>query len=125
LLQNEHLPLAEINKRLRGLNQDDVRRLVEEGRKKSDGPRDSALDYIRGVLNQAPSTAAPMRTATSPWANMLSAPAEPPLSRSQWERIDLGEGMELQVRRPLTRPQQRKLEKLLDAARTILGEPEV
>jgi hypothetical protein len=125
LLQHEHLPLAEINKRLRGLNQDDVRRLVEEGKKKSTAPRDSALDYIRGVLNQAPSSSAPMRMATTPWANMVSPPAEPTLSRSQWERIDLGEGMELQVRRPLTRPQQRKLEKLLDAARTILGEPEV
>jgi hypothetical protein len=66
-----------------------------------------------------------MRMATTPLANMVSPPAEPTLSRSQWERIDLGEGLELQVRRPLTRPQQRKLEKLLDAARTILGEPEV
>jgi DNA-binding transcriptional MerR regulator len=124
LLQNEHLPLAEINRRLRRLSGDDVRRLVE-GKKGSDAPRGSALDYIRGVLNQEPARATAMRAATTPSPDPDGSPSETVLGRSQWERIDLSESIELNVRRPLTRPQQRKLEKLLNAARAIFEEPDI
>jgi DNA-binding transcriptional MerR regulator len=123
LLQNEHLPLAEINRRLRSLSGDQIKALVEERRKVTSPSKGSALEYVRSVLNQEPRRATPMRPA----ALLGAAPeprAEPALGRSQWERIDLGEGLELNVRRPLTRQQQRKLEKLLAAAREILEEPE-
>ena len=45
--------------------------------------------------------------------------------RSQWERIALGPNVELQVRRPLSRVENRALEQLLEAARALFeGEPE-
>jgi DNA-binding transcriptional MerR regulator len=124
LLQNEHLPLAEINRRLRGLSGDDVRNLVEKRRKEPAPARGSALQYVRGILNQA----APDPAREPP---LLAALKSPPArergdagpGRSQWDRVQLGEGLELHVRRPLTRQQQRKLEKLLAAAREILEDP--
>jgi DNA-binding transcriptional MerR regulator len=124
LLQNEHLPLAEINRRLRSLSGDQIKALVEERRRVSSPSKGSALDYVRSVLNQEPRSSMPMRPAAMMLDAALEPRAEPALGRSQWERIDLGEGLELNVRRPLTRQQQRKLEKLLAAAREILEEPE-
>jgi DNA-binding transcriptional MerR regulator len=113
LLQNEHLPLAEINRRLRRLSGADVRALVDERRRVRDTSQGSALDYVRKVLNKAPvPSAAPVEPAI-----------EPGLGRSQWDRIDLTDGLELNVRRPLTRQQQRHLDKLLAAAREIFAEP--
>jgi DNA-binding transcriptional MerR regulator len=136
LLQNEHLPLAEINRRLRGLSSDDVRALVEERRQVRESAHGSALDYIRSVLKQPPDRIAATRLPASsrsagsagsafpePRASARSAFPEPraetTLGRSQWERIDLSEGIELHVRRPLTRQQQRKLDRLLVVAREI------
>ena len=125
LLQNEHLPLAEINRRLRALSTVDVRQLVEARKKTTGPPRGSALDYVRSILNQ-PVTETPHEPAVH--ALMGSPPVagrgEPSRGRSQWERVDLSEGLELHVRRPLTRQQQRKLEKLLLAAREIFEAPE-
>jgi DNA-binding transcriptional MerR regulator len=125
LLQNEHLPLAEINRRLRGLSSDDVRALVEERRQVRESAHGSALDYIRGVLKQPPDRIAATRlpassrSAGSAGSAFPEPRAETTLGRSQWERIDLSEGIELHVRRPLTRQQQRKLDRLLVVAREI------
>jgi hypothetical protein len=58
-------------------------------------------------------------------AYRLRAPAIEPGSapaRSQWERFTLAEGIELHVQRPLERLQQRRLERLISAARQIFGE---
>ena len=122
LLQAQHLPLAEINRRLRGLGGEEVRALVEEREKAGSSPKGSALEYVRSILNQEPHSP----TSVRPSATLLSAVSEPRaelhLGRSQWERLDLGEGLELNVRRPLTRQQQKRLEKLLAAAREILDE---
>ena len=52
----------------------------------------------------------------------VSAPAV--AERSQWERYTLADGMELHVRRPLSRVEQRRLDKLMAAARTILTDRE-
>jgi hypothetical protein len=52
------------------------------------------------------------------------APAAPLQGRSQWERIQLDDGIELHVRRPLTRHQQRLLDKLLAEVRRIFEEPD-
>jgi DNA-binding transcriptional MerR regulator len=114
LLQNEHLPLAEINRRLRKLTGAEVRSLIDERRRVRDTPQGSALDYVRKVLNNAPvPSAAPLEPAIEPSS----------FGRSQWDRIDLADGLELNVRRPLTRQQQRQLDKLLAAAREIFAEP--
>jgi hypothetical protein len=43
-------------------------------------------------------------------------------SRSQWDRIELADDVELHVRRPLSREQNRLVERLLEAARRIFQE---
>jgi DNA-binding transcriptional MerR regulator len=123
LLQNEHLPLAEINRRLRSLSGDDVRALLEERKRVRDPSKGSALDYIRSILKPQPAQAASDRSLLTSQAASQEARVEAGLGRSQWERIDLADGLELNVRRPLTRQQQRKLEKLLTSAREIFEEP--
>src|SRR5690349_6658849 len=47
-LQNEHLPLAEIRRRLDGLGEDEIRELA--GMTGPEPPSDSALEYLRSVL---------------------------------------------------------------------------
>ena len=56
-------------------------------------------------------------------AGSRHAPAAEP-SRSQWERYTLTDGIELNVRRPLARTEQRMLTRLLDAARKIFDTAE-
>ena len=123
-LQNEHLPLAEINRRLRGLGAEQVRSLLEERQKAAESSRGSALDYVRSLLNHEPRIGRDLPSEPSLPHLSPEPRAEPALGRSQWERIDLSDGLELNVRRPLTRQQQRKLEKLLAAAREIFAEPD-
>ena len=80
----------------------------------------SALDYIRSVLAES-KTAAPadMRRTTAATTAPAAAPA-----RSQWERYTLADGMELHIRRPLSRVEQKQFEKLMAAARTVFSETE-
>ena len=110
-LQREHLPLAEIRRRIDGLSSADIRRLATQSPKRA--ASSSAAAYIRQVLSEA-----------SP--NFVArATAEPSAtSRSQWERISLAPDVELHVRRPLAREQNRKVERLLEAARAIYKENE-
>lgn len=139
LLQKQHLPLAEIAKRTRGLSDEQVTALIAETKQRRAESKGSALDYIRGVLAEpAASPLAERRTEalgrsrfdalSAPnaildvgpsWLSRASAPA-----RSQWERYTLVDGMELHIRRPLSRVEQRQLEKLMAAARAIFNESE-
>ena len=109
-LQREHIPLAEIRKRLEVLDDASVRRLVATppARKPS-----SAVDYVRAVLG-AGTGQAPSRRREEP---ATLAP-----HRAQWERITLAPDVELHVRRPLTREQNRRVEKLLAVARQTFAE---
>jgi len=133
LLQNQHLPLAEIAKRLKGLTDEQVGALLAESRRERQSTtHKSALEYIRGVLAEGSAPAVgrsgipavasrwplPGRSQQAPPG--LSSPAAEPV-RSQWERLMLIDGIELHVRRPLSRVQQRQLDKLMAAARTIFG----
>ena len=144
LLQKQHLPLAEIARRLKGLSDEQVRELLDETKARRASQGGSALDYIRHVLQDQSakrSDASDMvpaflrrdggamharlsgaAAAASPAGG--AAAAEP--SRSQWERYTLTDGIELNVRRPLARSEQRRLTRLLDAARRIFhtGEEE-
>lgn len=110
-LQREHLPLAEIRRRLESLGDAEVRRLLEA----PEPPRSSAVDYVRQVLRE------PGRPS---FLAARSAPPEPApaAERSQWERIALGPDLELHVRRPLSRMQNKLVDKLLDYARRLLEE---
>jgi hypothetical protein len=51
-------------------------------------------------------------------------PKPPPITRSQWERLTLAPDVELHVRRPGTREENRRIERLLEAARGIFNEEE-
>lgn len=110
-LQREHLPLSEIRRRLESLGDEEVRRLIEEP---ASSARSSAVDYVRSVLREPP-----LLLATA-----MAAPSEVPAApdRSQWDRITLATDLELHVRRPLSRAQNKMVEKLLDYARRLLEE---
>jgi DNA-binding transcriptional MerR regulator len=155
-LQREHLPLAEIRKRLDALDDDGVRdALVGAGGVRGET---SALDYVRDLLARQS-----LRTAESPPAAAGAAPSAPVASssaaphggaqklspvagaftrmlgaarppdagfvqqstrstRSTWERIPIAPDVELHVRRPLSREQNRQVERLLEAARDLFAE---
>ena len=134
LLQKQHLPLSEIAKRTKGLTDGQVDALLAETKQRRTEARGSALDYIRGVLAEpriqrieslgSAQTMPAMPSSTQPSAqHSSSAPPAAP-GRSQWERFTLADGMELHVRRPLSRLEQRHLDKLMAAARKIFDESE-
>lgn len=136
LLQREHLPLAEISRRIKGLSDTEVEALVDEARGRRDATAGSALDYIRGVLSgEATPRPQALSVASAPPAvgmaregrddiEALRTPPPPALDRSQWERFTLADGVELHVRRPMPRLQQRRLERLLASAREIFDPEE-
>ena len=138
-LQGEHLPLAEIRRRLDDLAEDEIRDLA--GSRDPAPPTGSALDYLRTVLGDGPggrpSRAPFMRSAAAghsppdePFAEPHLAarepdpaePAIPPLERSQWERIALASDIEFHIRRPLSRAQNKQVDRLVAIARELLEE---
>jgi DNA-binding transcriptional MerR regulator len=159
-LQSEHLPLAEIRRRLDGLDDDEIRDLA--GSREPLPPTGSALDYLRSVLGgslgarspalsrvtpgipptiriqaepaSAPVAAVPARTTApdavaerldEPYGSTpATAPATPgqPIERSQWERIVLAPDVELHIRRPLSRAQNKQVDRLVTIARELLEE---
>lgn len=125
-LQRDHLPLAEIRRRLEELEPEAIRELVERGTERSAG---DAWDYIKSVLSEgAPMLASHRVQEPGPTGVELeknsygTVKARKSLTRSQWERIPLGPDVELHVRRPLAREQIKQVERLLEAARHIFEE---
>ena len=146
-LQRQHLPLAEIRRQLLELSATDVRRLLKSHSEV--GRPSSALDYIRslGAARVGPSASVSMLAGNPsqpipefspvhpmevppPAAPMpppeWKAPDRPPPrgspDRSSWERIHLSPDIELHVRRPLTRDQNRQLDLLVAFAHQLLSE---
>lgn len=114
-LQGEHLPLAEIRRRLETLDETEIRDLAGNGTPAP--PIDSALDYLRSVLGVGEGPIPPHALAKAP------PPAEPapqPVERSQWERIVLAPDIELHIRRPLARAQNKQVDRLVTIARELL-----
>jgi DNA-binding transcriptional MerR regulator len=132
-LQREHLPLAEIRARLAALTDGDA---IAQAEGPAELPADSALDYIRGVLGGGVLRASPgtMQKAAPPAGAVMSlappamdvaAPeVEAPAAsdRSHWERYTLAPDVELHVRRPLTRSQNRAVARLVETAHQLLEE---
>jgi DNA-binding transcriptional MerR regulator len=125
-LQREHLPLAEIRKRLEELGSKEIRMLLERSPER---PRKDAREYIRGVL----SGGEPMMrslAAREPAAGLFEEPRDHlhrskpwgPRPRGQWDRISLTPDIELHIRRPQSREQNRQIERLMEAARHIFEE---
>lgn len=184
-LQEQHLPLAEIRRRLAELTDAEVASFVESPPEPALGITSSALDYVRAVLGTEPALALPPAAAATPPASaaapssaatleprptragqgrpgpallrralnsparLLSEPSAMPLmrdaaptdrmgssppsppspsteppgpERSSWERLALGPNVEIHVRRPLSRPEQRRVERLITIARQVLKE---
>jgi DNA-binding transcriptional MerR regulator len=177
-LQLQHLPLAEIRRRLAELTDPEVAGLVAAGDVAPVAPTTSALEYVRTLLGGpvaqspiplpiAPPTPAPLARPSllsrasparmgmdSAVPTMPAAPAAPSVTnvfvreahasvvapvattttttpaaaepagpeRSQWERLELSPDIELHVRRPLSRLEQRRVERLITIARQVLKE---
>ena len=132
LLKKQHLPLAEIGKRLKGLTDDEVGLLLKEAKARPRTQGGSALEYVRGVLGEQKAPASEFRAALHAprmWMNALPSPSSAFMTRSgvepgrsQWERFTLTDGIELHVRRPLARSAQRQLDTILAAARGVFGD---
>lgn len=120
-LQQLHLPLAEIRKRLESINDSSLQSLIAQ----KAAPRASSVaDYVRGVLgaNVSPkgggASAGKVTTKTAHAATPVRA------ERSQWDRIAISEDVEIHIRRPLTRDDNRRVERLIDEAKRIMsGQP--
>jgi DNA-binding transcriptional MerR regulator len=130
-LQREHLPLAEIRRRLEDLDDDSVRALLERPQPPDPSSATSAVDYVRAVLG-SPGPAVGARPPASSRSAGSPLPAGPgpatpprPPDRAQWERIALTPDIELHVRRPLSREDNRRVEKLLEEAHAIFKEEEI
>jgi DNA-binding transcriptional MerR regulator len=129
LLQRQHLPLAEIRRQLEELDDAGVR-MALSAVPDAEPRRGSALEYVRERLARyegRPGQGVPSEGSTMfPTARLLRDPESvkpsKPAARSTWERIPLAPDVELHVRRPLSREQNRFVERLLEAARHLSPE---
>ena len=125
-LQREHLPLGEIRRRLESLSPEEITDLLA---REPERPKTDAAEYIRGVLSEGSATlfADPSTGKAQPPPAALrrdprgAGPWKAP-ERAQWDRITIAPDVEVHVRRPLTREQNRQVERLLEAARDIFEE---
>jgi DNA-binding transcriptional MerR regulator len=128
-LQAEHLPLSEIRKRLEAMTPDDIESVVASAPASA---MDSALDYLdhllvdRSAQEAQPAVLLRSVAPAQAWEPRppSAAPVEPSqtIERSQWDRIQLDPDVELHVRRPLSRIQNKRVERLVELARQILQE---
>jgi DNA-binding transcriptional MerR regulator len=117
-LQEQHLPLAEIRSRIEGMDDADIAAALGTGHGVAEAS--SALDYIRSLTNRPP---APIPMAAAPAAPYPSQAPEPPGPiRSTWERVSLTPDVELHIRRPLGRIDNKRVERLITIARELLKE---
>ena len=122
-LQADHLPLAEIRSRLDGLADDHVEEALADA--SSEPSAGSALDYIRALKGSGSATRsdpAPMPLSASSMPAPPSASGSPGPERSQWDRVAIGTDVEIHIRRPLGRRDQKQVERLIKIAREMLEE---
>ncbi len=132
-LQDQHLPLAEIRSHIESMGDADVAAAVDASHGVAEVS--SALDYIRSLHHPpAPlARAAPRASSRAPMptpspappipANTGASAQEPPMAtRTTWERIALGPDIELHVRRPLGRLDNKRVERLITIAREMFEE---
>jgi len=124
-LQAEHLPLAEIRKRIASMTPDEIEAALAGGPDRAPG---SALDYLDQVMGGHAVRESPMlfavaaQPAAPPLGRVVFSTPAPTAERSQWDRIQLDPDVELHVRRPLSRIQHKRVERLVELARQILEE---
>lgn len=112
VMKREHLPLAEIRRRLEGLDDAGVAQAVAELYR----PRESAAEYARALLFP---NAMLHYTKPTPAA---SFGAYGPRGRATWERIEIAPDIELHVRRPLSRYENKRLEQAIDHLTRFLND---
>lgn len=143
-MRDAHLPLAEIRKRLAAMSDAEVVELSAEAGEPE--PVGSALDYVRSALagggtsqtalfEALPSepdaddlgSRTPLRQTVS--IGIPAPPSMPPPAdattfgqRSQWERVAITPDIELHIRRPLSRRDNKMVERLIAFARQLQGE---
>jgi DNA-binding transcriptional MerR regulator len=120
-MQAAHLPLAEIRQQLRLAP---PRFPAPAAQAPAPSPSE-AIDYIQGVLGRRSADSLPRVAASLPMpAPPQSQPTvqSEPSTRSQWERISLDPDVELHVRRPLTRQNTKRVERLITIARQLFEE---
>jgi DNA-binding transcriptional MerR regulator len=128
-LQREHLPLAEIRRRLEAMDEAAVRQAMIEPPPQPARPS-AALSYLHDVLGDsdafAEGTVARAQVHEPPPVSDFFAEADPVVrrrpDRTMWERVALSPDIEFHIRRPLTRDQNRKVDRIIDTARHLLEE---
>jgi DNA-binding transcriptional MerR regulator len=84
------------------------------------------LPFVARLRESTAEPAMPLATAALPAAFDAATPSDEPaprpIERSQWERLSLGPNLELHVRRPLSRLEQKRVERLITIARQVLKE---
>jgi DNA-binding transcriptional MerR regulator len=115
-LQDAHQPLAVIRTRLAGLDPAGVAQSLAEWEGEIHTEPRTAADYVRRVMAQA--SQGETITEMPPTHGTAEASPRTP-TRSTWERITVHPDIELHVRRPLARADQRRLEALLEQAKRL------
>lgn len=119
-LQDAHQPLAAIRAQLDQLDDAGVAQALAGAETPAAPPATtSARDYVSQILSAPPTTSHAEQVARVLTTSRASEPMG--LSRSHWERLTLQPGLELHVRRPLSRADQRRLEALLNYARDLFA----
>jgi DNA-binding transcriptional MerR regulator len=134
LLQARHIPLHEIAQNLATLDDAAIAAAVATSAREVPAPG-TAADYLRGLLESGVGGASGRTGAKRPAAAAPRSPLPPtsvaePVAgdstgarrREHWEHIALTDDVMLQVRRPLSRELNRRIERLIAAARRILDD---
>ena len=146
-LQRRDIPLAKIRAVLEGLDDEGVEQQLASlqtppdhgtlgrvalGRDSPDPATAStaapAVDYIRAVLAGRPGRLAdqtladPGPPASGPATAPLPGPPPAQMTRSQWERLPLSSDVELHIRRPLSRHQNKQVDRLVTFATELFEE---
>ena len=117
-LQAAHLPLATIRAQLRSMGAQDIADSIQQSHPHR--VSESAVDYIRGVLG-APTPAAPA-SLPAPAAQSVPPLTPEPDLRSQWDRVGITPDIEIHIRRPMTRTDQKRVYRLIGYARQLFRE---
>ena len=115
-LQAAHLPLADIRRQLQATPPREFARLAEATAQ----DQSTAVDYIHQILARRPLPAPASLPASAPAPPAQPTPPEP--ERSQWDRVAITPDIELHIRRPLTRGDNKRVNRLIEIARQLFEE---
>ena len=125
-LRTENVTLGEIAKRLSGIPDEELEQLLAGGvGARQQKGRGSAADYAaaalssRGMFISALQQHLAGHSATRSQQAPTATTSQRAGARVNWERIALSDGVEIHVRRPMNREENRLLERLLEEAERI------